>query len=216
MVPTRSQFIRAERALAFLHSRGIKCDPGGVFAPDPERFVLRSESEVARRAAVLWAVVRVADGLPRSEALESLDRHGLYADATPTEKSYLVQEPSRPEVAERWRWRGEALFTLLWALGRVEKLGWPETHRDRAELGQLIGTSGNAGELLDSPTLRPPNDILDATDLFLRLHRFARDEVTRGRALPKGLIFEVIRERHLTLNWLIHSKEQDWDDVTPS
>src|ERR1700730_9249849 len=99
MIPTMSQLVRAERALAFLLSRDIKCDVGGVFAPDPERFVLRSESEVARRAAVLWAVVGVADGLPRSEALESLDHHGLYADATPSEKSYLAQEPCRPEVA---------------------------------------------------------------------------------------------------------------------
>jgi hypothetical protein len=216
MIPTRSQLIRAERALAFLRTRGIKCDVGGVFAPDPERFALRSESDVARRAAVLWTVVGIADGLPRSEARESLDHQGLFADATQIEKAYLVQEPCRPEVVERWRWRGEALFTLLWALGRVEKLGWPETRRDRDELGQLIGTSGDARELLDSPAIRPSNEILDAAELFLRLHRFARDEMSCGRALPKGMSFEVIRERHLTLNWLINSKGQDWDDVTPS
>ena len=61
--------------------------------------------------------------------------------------------------------------------------------------------------------LRDPGQILDALDLYYRLHWYATEiRLGRKEALP-GLESGVIKERHYALNWLVGFEGAEWDDV---
>jgi hypothetical protein len=123
---------------------------------------------------------------------------------------------------------------LLWALGHIEALDWPEDMCDVPRLAGLVSPHEKDPAWLTTARLRPVAEILDAQDLIMRIHWAIRDAVLQeGGQIPAGLDWSrddewmpigegpeagVVEQRHYTLNWLVNYMEPaDWDDVeTPT
>lgn len=136
-------------------------------------------------------------------------------------------------------WRVEAVVALLWALGHIDNLYWPDRLCKEHRLKKLLGAGPTRSPILESPTLRPKPEIIDAQDLVMRQHWAVRNTALRS-GLPPDLTFVfrrpgaygllvmrkgytrinlgVVAERHHALNWLTgYPSREDWDDVdTPT
>jgi hypothetical protein len=127
-----------------------------------------------------------------------------------------TDEPDEAELP-RFTWRYEALAALLWALGRLDSLPFPDTICDVPLVAKnVLGTKPETW--LATARLRPGAEILDILDVTYRLHWAVRQAVHIDHtAIPAGLDPGVVAERHHALNWLVSLGDADWDEVdTPT
>lgn len=230
--PTPNQLERAERSRALLRRRRMPLYLGPLFVDDDQEAILRAPAEVARRALVLWAVAQRGEGMPQERALALLDRMGMRDAVSPKEKEFLDDPNPAAEVAGRFVWRLEALWVLLWALGHLDDLGWPEGFCDVSRLVNVLRPREGDPTFVSKARLRPVGEILDAQDLTMRMHWAIRDSWLKKQPLPADLNWTgraerlpaeqcaavgVVEQRHHTLNWLVRFGDADWDDVdTPT
>jgi hypothetical protein len=177
---------------------------------------LRSADDVAWRALALFIVAVRAESLASGkpipiEALRTKSPLSFQA-LTPWEQEFLSND-SPPEAAvSAAGWRYEALAALQWALGMQSKLPFPDTICDVPEAARLM-IAMPAREMIETATLRPTGEILDALDNNFRLMWAARDSASRQAEPPAGIEGGVITERQHTFNWLTYFENADWDDV---
>jgi hypothetical protein len=124
--PTANQVERARRSLAILERRAVPVLRAPLlYVDDDGQVTLRTGPEVARRALALWAVVLRAENMPADEVGALLDGAGVRDAVTPEEAEFLRDEDPDPDDCQRWVWRLEGIWVLLWALGHVAELDWP-------------------------------------------------------------------------------------------
>ena len=179
---------------------------------------LRPAAEVMGRALALLLVAVRAESLSEG-APEALTADRLYqklpsafAHLTPQELQFVNTDAPIQAHVVAMEWRYEALNVLLWALGLVDELIWPDALCDMAHcVSVLVGVDADA--LVANATLRPSTDIIDQLDLHLRLHWLLRDAELQGHTKP-ALRRGVLMERHHALNWLIGYEQASWDKVS--
>jgi hypothetical protein len=182
--------------------------------------LLRSSAEVAQRALALFVVAVRAESLARGPALDVEEiRKRLplaFPALSPDERAFLDEASPDAQRIANFGWRYEALFLLLWALGKASDLPWPTAICDVPWTAGQITRTDNAAFVANAQ-LRPAPEILDALDLHLRLHWAVREERRKGEPPPASLEPGVIQERHYALNWLTGFEDASWDDVdTPT
>jgi len=204
---------RKRRSEAALAVRGIPVNPFLSTLPEEEDIIVRSEDEVARRSVALAVVAARASGLEPEGALEFLESRGLWQAASREEQTFLLN-PDPPAVdLVGFAWRFESLWVLLWALGYIEPLGFPDTLCDTQRAAQIV-LGVPFLDFLGNAALRTPGEILDQVDFIYRCHWATAEARFRDQPTPGNLDPGVVFERHYALNWLIHHQDQDWDDVT--
>jgi hypothetical protein len=229
--PTPDQQARYQRAAALLTARKVPMLGEPLYIDDDAVVTLRSATEVAQRALMLAAVTFRADGGSREQTVDQIERHDLWAEATPEEMDLLTAKIVEPELARKLLWRLEALWVLVWALGDLE-LNWPETMCDVPRLKSTLHKHATNPDFIPKATLRPKAEILDALQLTMLIHWAIRDAWVHDRNVPENLDWAspgemvrvtqsaaggVVAERHHALNWLIRFGDADWDDVdTPT
>jgi hypothetical protein len=229
--PTPNQQARYERVQTLLASHKVPKLEYPLSIDDDAAVTLREPAEVARRALVLSAVTFRADGGARAEAVAMLERHDLWAEASPEEAKFLGAEQADPEAARQLLWRLEGLWLLAWALGDVD-LDWPGQMCDVPRLVEVMRGREADPDFIAKAALRPKADILDAQQLTLLIHWAVRDAWVHRRNVPENLDWAepaamvsveqsaaggVVAERHHALNWLTRFGNADWDDVdTPT
>ena len=108
----------------------------------------------------------------------------------------------------------QVAIVLLWALGLVEELSWPDKVCDVAHcVSLLVNVNADADALVQDSMLRSPAEILEQLDLHLRLHWLLRDAELHGKPAP-DVSRGVVMERHHALNWLINFEGAPWDTVS--
>ena len=232
LTATTNQRERLARSTAILDARRIPRYSGPLYTSDDAAVTLRSGQETARRALVLWAVALRADGAPQQEALDMLDQRRLWPYVSPEEARYIRDPQPDPGTTASYVWRLEAVWVLMWALGRIEALGWPAAMCDVPRLVQIMMPAEADPGFIEAAQLRPKREILDAQDLTMRIHWAIRDAWLAHRPIRSDLDWSagkpdvavtqsaavgVIKQRHVTLNWLTRFKDADWDNVdTPT
>ncbi|MCC9606269.1 DUF4272 domain-containing protein [Blastopirellula sp. JC732] len=169
-------------------------------------------SEIARRAIILHGVVAVGFGVDGGEVLRWLDSQGLTDEISPQELALLqAEEPSEQDSAAA-RWRVEAEWALLWAIGKVRTLGLPTRTCDTTQLVDEImpGLGTPIDKFVESAQLRSPGEILAESDRHYHLHCYIRQAMKRQRA-PRDLQYVVLWQRCYAFEWLYNSVE--WDEV---
>jgi hypothetical protein len=230
--PSTSQRERLARSAAILDARRVPRFKGPLYTSDDAEVTLRSPQDTARRALVVWAVALRADGMPQREALEMLDQPKLWPSVSPDEARYIRDPNPDPDETASLVWRLEAQWVLMWALGRVDELGWPASMCDVPHLVEVMKPVEADPGFIEATQLRSKREILDAQDLTMRLHWATRDAWLAKRLIRSDLDWTagqpdvpvthspavgVIEQRHKTLNWLVRFGEADWDDVdTPT
>lgn len=180
---------------------------------DETEALVRTKEEIATRAMALLIVSVKAEGLEQSRVLELIKGYDLDSVLTPDEVAF-IHDPSPSEHDKtQFIWRYEAAWVLLWALGYVDELTYPDKICDVPKAVRFM-QKRTKDEFIADAKLRPISDILDQADLIYRYHWAVVDARIKGKQSPSNLDSSVVLERHYALNWLIGYMNQAWDDIS--
>jgi uncharacterized protein DUF4272 len=172
----------------------------------------RSKKEVAFRAMALLAVAVKAEGLEDSILQGFIMHYGVGKHFSPKEMEFIRNPAPSDRDRSLFDWRYEAAWTLLWALGFVDKLDRPSKICDAGLAMGMLSNCGNPAQFIKDGELRPLAEILDQADLIYRYHWAVRNARRSGTPVPEGLDPDIVEERHHTLNWL--HQDEEWDNIT--
>ena len=210
--PTAEAKKRKQRSESVLRAEAVPLNAALPVIEIESEAKRRSKEEVAYRALALLVVAVKGEGLDQDRVNEISSRYGLVPHFTPKERAFLHDASPSHEDRVQFSWRYEAAWTLLWALGFVDKLEKPSKICDVGRAVKLMKERTSKQFITDSK-LRPLNEILDEADRIYRYHWAVVDARLKGKEPPAGLAPGVTLERHHALNWLIGYMDQEWDDV---
>ncbi len=183
---------------------------------DIEPDVIRSPQAVARRAVVLFSIIGLAAGAPKSEVTEWLRKEGLATELAPSEQRFVAApHPSGNDVILT-SWLSERLVVLCWALGLLERLPEPGEQSDNSVLQGILPpfAETEVSDFITSAKLRADRELVAMADTILHLHGAARCAKLNGTPPHVPVDIEIIQERHLAINWVIGYDSAEWDEVT--
>lgn len=227
--PTSDQEDRYTRVRTLLDNYQVPELMKRVWVGDVSTEIMRTPTEVARRVLALHAVVCIARGRPRDEALEELNESGAQDALSPNEREFLAKKELPEDERQRMIWKLEVLWVFMWALRHIDKFSWPSTMCDVDGLHELIfEKSKDPQAFINHAQLRSPRSILDACQLIIQLQAVIRSALIDNEQIPDNLNWKkpsrmvgvrecssigVVAERHLALNWLRSFGNAEWDDV---
>lgn len=209
---TDAQLARKAATEALLQEKGIRVNTHLPGVPDAAETSLRTQEAIIERAYALLIIAALGAGVPK-ERLDAARKEFDVTALSPEEDKYYHMGQLDQRAASQCAWRYESLNVLLWALGLVKDLVYPE---------QLSDVDAMIAFMLKQPRtmiafqsrLRGADEILDALDQAYRMH-WACVQARLEQQTPGGnLNADVVYERHYALNWLVRHQEQEWDEVT--
>jgi hypothetical protein len=215
ITPTKEQLERRSRSEEFCKAKNIPVyqNQNALYVDSDEKVTIRTQNEVVDRALALFYVGLKSEGLEQ-EHLNKIDKDfTISAKLTPIEKAYTTaKQPTEQQTIDA-NWRYESLHVLLWALGYINNLGYPDQMCNVADDVKIIYELKEQG-FRQKAKLRTKQEILDQADLILRFNWACVSARIKNEPPPGNLDKSVVFERHHTLNWLITYMNQNWDDVT--
>lgn len=213
---TQDQIARRKLSESILETHQIKINKHLPCITAETDVVIRSAQEIARRVSVLAVTNLVAfNSITGEQALHFLSKYGLSPFITPNERAFLTDPTDEKKSVETWKC--ECIWTLMWALNKVNQIGFPN---ELCNLGNIpaeeypIAPDKDPNDFINSKhVVRSPEEILDFNDLYYRLEWAAVDARINGREI-KEVHPGVVYERHYALNWLINYRGQEWDDIS--
>ena len=218
---------RRERSISILKEKGIPYLPQlYVIVPEAEAHV-KTPKEVARRVLTMFGVCVYSEVRGSGESWDDAQNYlhkindilngKLDESLTPMEKHYLAEKEPEQSAIAKFGWRYECCHVLLWALGILEELGFPNEICNVSQMGKIIWQLDGEDDFLENVKPRSREEILDMADLILRYNWACVDARINGRENPAGLNGEVVQEWHYAFEWLVGSNgNADWDDVIVS
>ncbi len=137
----------------------------------------------------------------------------IMSKLTPSEKNYATAKLPTEQQKTDANWRYESLHVMLWALGFIDTLSYPDQMCNVANDVKIIHGLTEQ-QFRQKAKLRTKKEILDQADLILRLDWACVSARVKNQSAPSNLDKGVVFERHHSLNWLINYMNQDWDNVT--
>ncbi|MDE7324050.1 MAG: DUF4272 domain-containing protein [Lachnospiraceae bacterium] len=184
---------------------------------------IRTAEEIAQRAvACLFAIQVSCDAVSEDGNLkesrkffgDKIAEFGVEGFLTHKEKRVLREKCTNQEFVNM-TWKYEAYWVLLWALGIVEELAFPDKECDCDFAINAVADCDGIEAFMMKTKLRSIDEILDEADLIFRYNWACVDERIHGNEAPAGLSPDVVYERHCGLNWLIDADGADnWDNVS--
>lgn len=173
----------------------------------------RTKEEVCLRAISLLVVALKGEGLEKPHIDRLVKKYDLNGSFTPEEKEFIKAGKFADKDKIKFTWKYEPAKVLLWAIGHVPRLEFPDRICDVPSLVEFLNTESRRG-FISRSKLRGKSEILDEADLAYRYHWAVREYDLKGKSPPAGLESGVVSERHYALNWLIGYMGQEWDDVS--
>ncbi len=196
-------------------SFGISTDPTPPTIEGYDERCPFTARQIATRAVILQGVVAVASEVDPAPVVEWYQDHGVWDLVSPNERKLLLDPSSvcRDEI-QKFRWRQEAEWALLWVVGKVKALGLPTRECDTRQLvNEIIPALGSDLEpFLASATLREPGVLLAEDDRHYDLWcQYNQTHRKGNHLLPGDLNVSVLYQREYAFEWL-HGIEV-WDAV---
>jgi hypothetical protein len=213
--PTKDQQERRKQSEEYcmLHAIPVYKDSNALFVDPEDTVTIRTKDEVVNRALALCFVGLKSEGM-EDKLLEKIDKdYGISSKLSPQESAYTTAGKPTEQQRVDANWRYESLHIMLWALGFVDTLGYPNKLCNVADDVKIIHDL-TAQQFREKAKLRSKKEILDQADLILRLDWACVNARLKQDPMPGGLNSEIVQERHHSLNWLIKYLNQDWDDVS--
>ena len=211
--PTAEAKARKQRSETVLRAEAVPVNAALPVIETENRARRRSKEEVAYRALALLTVAVRGEGLDEGTTQKIVKLYGLAPHFTPKERAFLQDDSASQQDRAQFTWRYEAAWTLLWAIGFVDKLEKPSKICDVSRAVRLM-KERTVQRFITESKLRSLREILDQADRIYRYHWAVVDARVKGQPSPAGLEPDVTVERHHALNWLIGYMDQEWDDVT--
>ncbi|MBS7566963.1 DUF4272 domain-containing protein [Mucilaginibacter sp. Bleaf8] len=211
---TADQQTRRNKSEAYCKAHGVPIysNPNSMFSDPENQVTIRSKDEVIDRLLALCYIGLKSEGLSKESMAQLDQQYHMSGKLSPAERAYITaQNPTEQQKVDA-NWRYESMHVMLWALGLVDDLAYPDKLCDVANDNRIIRDLGEQG-LHQKARLRSKQEIMDQADLALRLHWAVVDARVNKEDTPAHLESGVVYERHYALNWLINYGGQDWDDV---
>ncbi|UUF13577.1 MULTISPECIES: DUF4272 domain-containing protein [Flavobacterium] len=210
------QIARKEKSEKILEKENIKINIHLPCIESESETTLRTPKKIAERVSVLAITNLVAfNTISAEEAVEYLQHNKLWDFTTDGEKEFLTDPTEDRKMYETWKCEG--IWTLMWALNKVENLDFPSEFCNLENINSddyPVGKDKDPFDFINSiNSTRTKSEILDAADLYYRYNWACVDARINGKqieAINPGIVYE----RQYALNWLINYMDQDWDDVT--
>jgi hypothetical protein len=175
---------------------------------------LRTSGEIAKRILCLtYLCYAIEDEESKNEVVDFLKKEGLWESVTEAEKELFTKSKVTDQERVNISWRSEAIWLLLWTIGKVDELDLPIDEVNIADIiDRLPKLMQPTKDFIETATIRPTGELLDQSDLIYRLHW-----ATRQSELDNGIELElnpsIVEERHYAINWTT-SYADNWDDIT--
>jgi hypothetical protein len=215
ITPTKDQQERRSRSEQYCkaHHVPVYTNPNALFVDAEAEVTIRTQDEIVDRALALCYIGLKSEGLEQKH-LDKMDKDlHITAKLTPNENVYATaKQPTEQQIVDA-SWRYESLHVMLWALGFIDTLSYPDQMCNVADDVKIIHDLTEE-QFRQKAKLRTKKEILDQADLILRLDWACVSARVKNEAAPGDLDKGVVFERHHSLNWLINYMKQDWDNVT--
>jgi len=194
-----------------LAEQGIKVNKNLPCIPSSEEVKIRSVKAVIDRAYALLIIAVKGEGIAQEHLIKTVEAKNI--DSFTPKETHIYQAASLSDQERaNATWRYESLYTLLWALGKMDELKYPSEICDvQAIVAKIFQPSREAFE--QSVKLRNESEILDELDKIYRMNWACVDARIKGQEATGNINPSVILERHYSLNWLTNYQDQDWDYV---
>lgn len=176
---------------------------------------IRTAQEIAERILILVYLAYISE-VPdeRENVINFLKANSLWSKVSPEEKELYQKEELTDQETINISWRSEAIWLLLWAINKVEKLELPTQQVIINEIvSRLPEFLTDPKDFIETAIVRPTPEILDISDLIYRLHWATRDADLKGHPIPANLSLSIIVERHYAINWVTYYADE-WDEIT--
>lgn len=215
IIPTQDQRDRRLRSENYCkaHNVPVYVNPNSLFVDPEDEVATRTQDEVVDRALALCYIGLKGEGLEQHQ-LDKMDKdYNIMAKLTENEKAYATAKQPGEQQNIDANWRYESLHVMLWALGFIDTLSYPDQMCNVANDVKIINNL-TGQQFRQKAKLRSKKEILDQADLILRLDWACVSARIKNQPAPGNLDKGVVFERHHSLNWLINYMNQDWDNVT--
>jgi hypothetical protein len=214
ITPTKDQEETRDRSEAYCRMHNIPVYPNkNALYFDPEaKITIRTKDEMVDRLLALCFIELKSERADK-KLLDKFDKqYNAMAKLSPKEKGFILTDnPTQQQMIDA-NWRAEGMHVLLWAMGYIDSLAYPDTVCSVSEDVKVI-YSKTEQEIRDGARVRNKRTILDQADLILRLDWACTQARLDNKPAPGLLAKDVVTERHYVFNWLIHYLNDDWDDI---
>lgn len=211
--PDQSERRKQSEEYCKAHGIPVYANPNALFVDAEAAVTTRTKDEVVDRALSLCYLGLKSEGLTEKELTQLNKDYAVTPKMSPNEKAYAKEKNPTNQETTNANWRYESLHVMLWALGFIDSLNYPDKMCVVADDVKHIFQQSE-DEFRQKAKLRSKKEILDQADLILRLHWACVDARVKNAPMPGNLNASVVYERHYSLNWLIRYLNQNWDDVT--
>jgi hypothetical protein len=211
--PLPDQLARKAQSEQALQARGIPFAASLPPVASDTAVQLREQDAVVDRALALAYVALKGEGVEADSLAGFEQAYGARRHLSPAEQTFVDNPAPDQQARVNATWRYEALHALLWALGYLPELTYPDHLCDPGHDTGLLAPLSET-EFRQRARLRPAPEILDAADLTYRYAWACVDARLNGQPAPAGLESGVVHERLHTLNWLTARFDEEWDEVS--
>jgi len=205
------QINRKAKSESFLESKEIKINKNLPCIPATSDVQLRTLKAIIDRAYALLIIAVKGEGIEQAHLIKAVEAKKINA-FSPRETIIYQADSLNDQDKAYATWRYESLYTILWALGKMDALKYPSDICDvQAVVGQIFNSS--RAEFEASVQLREKSEILDELDKIYRMNWACVDARINGQTVSGNLNGSIVYERHYLLNWLTNHQNQAWDDV---
>jgi hypothetical protein len=215
ITPTKDQAERRTTSEAYCKSHNIPIytNPNALFTDPEAKVSIRTKDEVVDRAIALVYIGLKSEKF-EADKLDKLDKkYGILSKLTPAETAYANAKQLTQQQVIDGGWKYEDLHVMLWALGFVDTLSYPDKFCNPGTDLNIVNNLTEA-QFRQKAVIRSKKEILDQADLILRLDWACVDARTKNLSAPGNMDKGIVFERHYALNWLINFLQESWDNVT--
>ncbi|MBG9455588.1 hypothetical protein ABE61_16330 [Lysinibacillus sphaericus] len=213
---------RKNNTIAYLKERAISYTASLPQLPPIEDCQFKTQEDIARRAVALLIVIQFACDVAQGGNVEEsrdffinmLRTYKVENDLTENERDFL--QASEPDVQEAINisWQYEAYWTLIWALGFVEELDFPDEVCDCEYAIQVVSNCETFEQFYLQAIMRSQEEILDEADKIYRYHWACVDSRIQERTAPAGMNESIVMERRRGLFWMVGHRNEEWDTIS--
>lgn len=208
---TPAQKTRKEKSEAFLTANNITINKNLPCVADDKAAELQHVNTVIDRAFALLLTAVKGEGIEQ-EHLDRARKDKRIDSLSPRETKVFDATTLDENERAYATWRYESLYTILWALGQMEDLKYPDEICDVKAVVDAIFSMPRT-DFTKTAKLRSKSEILDELDKIYRMNWACVDARIKGQQPTGNINPSVIYERHYALNWLTKYENQAWDDV---
>ncbi|MGY3185821.1 DUF4272 domain-containing protein [Lysinibacillus sp. TE18511] len=213
---------RKNKTIAFLKENAIPYAASLPQLPPIEACQFKTQEDIARRAVALLIVIQFACDVAQGGNVEEsrdffinmLRKYEVEDDLTNNERDFLQASEPDAQEAINISWQYEAYWTLIWALGFVEKLDVPDEVCDCEHAIQVVSNYETFEQFYQETTMRNQEEILDEADKIYRYHWACVDSRIQEQTAPAGMNESIVMERRRGLFWMIGHRDEAWDTIS--